>query len=135
MAAAIIGLLGVVITAIVGLVAAWLGYLFNELRHRREMGVKMIEIALGILARKPDENKPLREWAVKALAHYSKEAEVPLDEQAQRALLDNPLPFPSVIFDAATGRSYMRGAGAVGEAGELSGTPLPLRESARESER
>jgi hypothetical protein len=129
MAAAIIGLLGVVITAIVGLVAAWLGYLFNELRHRREMGVKMIEIALGILAGKPDENKPLRDWAVDVLEHYSKEAEVPLGKQAKDALRDKALP---VIFDAATGRSYMRGAGAIGEAGDLSGTPLPLRESARE---
>jgi len=95
------------------------------------MGVKMIEIALGILvAGKPDENKPLREWAVKALAHYSKEAEVPLDENAQRALVDNPLPFTfaSVIFDAATGRRYQRGSGASGMSGELFDTPLPARE-------
>lgn len=46
-----------------------------------------------------------------------------------------PVPVTTTVFDAATGRSYLRGLGAVGAAGELFETPLPLRESARESER
>lgn len=55
-----------------GLFTAWLGYWYSERQHRREMavrqteiGVKMIEIALGVLSDEPDKNKPLREWAVK----------------------------------------------------------------------
>jgi hypothetical protein len=56
------------LTAISGLIGLFIGYYFNELRHRREIGVKMIEIALGVLSEKPDQNKPgLRKWAVKVL--------------------------------------------------------------------
>ena len=133
---AIVGLLGVIITAFVGLLGAWIGYQYNEDQHRRATGVKMIEIALGILAGEP-ENKHLRDWAVDVLANYSKEAGVPLDEQAKDALRDKPLPvtFTSTIFDAATGRSYgrmPRGLGATGESGELFEVPMPPRESTRE---
>ena len=117
-------------TILFGALTAVIGYWFNELRHRREMGVKMIEIAVGILAGKPDDNKPLREWAVKVLAHYS--TEVPLSEPAKGTLLDKPLPVTTTIFDAATGRYDLRGGGAVGASGELFQTPMPLRESARE---
>jgi hypothetical protein len=137
MTAAIIGLLGVVITAIFGTVTAWLGYLFSELRHRREMGVKMIEIALGILAEKPDESKPLRNWAVDVLDHYSKQAEVPLTEDAKTNLRDKPLPiFADDKIFPPTVRSYPpRGLGAVGESGEIFETPIPPPAAAPEEGR
>jgi len=57
----------------------------------------------------------------------------PSREQAKDALRDKALPVTSVIFDAATGRSYLRGSGAVGASGDQSETPLLLQESARES--
>lgn len=120
-------------TAILALIGALVGYWVNELRHRREIGVKLIEIALGILAGKPEENKPLRDWAVEVLAHYSREVKVPLSEEAKNALRTERLPvFVDAVGRASLGRLYARGAGAEGESGERSETPLPLRESARE---
>jgi hypothetical protein len=89
------------------------------------MGVRMIEIALGILAGKPDENKALREWAVKILALYSPK-KAPLTEQAKNALRDSPLPVSTITFDAATGARRLH------ELGTLFETPMLMRESARE---
>jgi hypothetical protein len=92
-------------------VGAVIGFLFGEFRHRREMSVKMIEIALGILRDKPQpENKALREWAVKILALNSPK-EAPLSAEAQRAMLDNPLPYSSVTFDAATAARTLQDLG------------------------
>ena len=93
----------------VGLV---IGYVVSEFRHRREMSVKMIEIVLGILRDKPQpEGKALREWAVKILALNSPK-EAPLPAEAQRAMLDNPLPYSSVAFDAATRARRLQDLGA-----------------------
>ncbi len=96
----------------------------------------MIEIAVGILGdSKSDKNKALRDWAVDALAHYAEEASVPLSEDAKGALREKPLPLPvTTIFDATTGRSYVgrsyfRGGGAVGEAGEIFEVSTPSNES------
>jgi hypothetical protein len=94
-------------TTVYVLIAAVVGYWFNELRHRREMGVKIVEIAVGILAGEPDKNKGLRNWAVDALAHYANKAKVPLTEEAKSALRDKPLPLPvtSTMFDVLTGKA------------------------------
>ena len=101
-----------------GLFTAWLGYWYSERQYRREIGVReseigvmMIEIALNILAGKPDENKPenkpLRDWAVKILAFYSPN-KVPLTEPAKSALLSNRLPVSTITFDAVTGARRSR---------------------------
>ena len=123
----IIGAVGVVLGALItGLVALIGSFLIYKSRHR-EIDVKMIEIALGILSEKPipDTKEPLRDWAVKILMNYSKD--VPLDNDAQAALRSKPLPvFADAMFSSA-GRGHMRGVGAVGASGELSETPLPLK--------
>jgi hypothetical protein len=112
----------VALTALIGFFAAALGYIFNEIRHQREIRVKMIEVAVGILAAEPDKTKGLRNWATDTLAHYSKD--VRLDEEAKAALRDQPLPtYADAVFGSA-GRWLIRG---VGTSGELSETPLPLR--------
>jgi hypothetical protein len=76
--------------ALISLVAAALGY------DRREMGVKMIEVAVGILAAEPDKTKGLRGWAVKVLDHYSEA--VPLGAEEKEALRDRPLPVVADTF-------------------------------------
>ena len=78
-----------------------IGYWLNGIRHKREMAVKMIEIALGILTAKPEpENKALREWAVNILVLNSPK-EAPLSAGAKQAMLSRPLPYSSATFDAA----------------------------------
>jgi hypothetical protein len=112
----------VAFTALIGLFAAALGYIFNEIRHQREIRVKMIEVAVGILAAEPDKTKGLRNWAADTLAHYSKD--VRLTDEAKAALRDRPLPtYADAVFSSA-GRGHIRG---VGTSGEPSETPLPLR--------
>ena len=86
---------------LVATVSALVGYLFSELRHRREIGVKIIEIAVGILAGEPDKNEGLRKWAVDALARYAEKAKVPLSEDAQNALREKALPV--LVFGTGTG--------------------------------
>jgi hypothetical protein len=55
----------------------------------REMDVKMVEIALGILAKSPtDPVKPAREWAVDVINQYSA---VKLSPQARDAFLENQI--------------------------------------------
>jgi hypothetical protein len=107
---AIVGLIGV-------LIGSWITSYFNEQRHKREIGVKMIEIALGVLSQKPDENRPLRGWAANVLDKYAKEAGVPPPPQDFQ---NYRLPI-TTIFDAATGRYTMMGM------------PETLREEARKA--
>ncbi len=83
------------------LIAALAGYWFNELRHRREMGVKIIEIAVGILAEEPDKNKGLRRWAIGALEHYAEKANVPLNKEARDDLEGEALPVFTYFVEPA----------------------------------
>ena len=112
----------VAFTALIGLFAAALGYIFNEIRHQREIRVKMIEVAVGILAADPDKTKGLRSWAADTLAHYSKD--VQLTDEAKAALRDRPLPtYADAVFSSAV-RGHMQGLATSGEPSE---TPPPLR--------
>jgi hypothetical protein len=80
------GLQIALISAATGVVGALFGYAAAD----REASVKMIEVAVGILAAKPEGNiKPARKWAVDIINHYS---DVKLPEDVKAALLDNPLP-------------------------------------------
>ena len=79
------------IGAAAGVVGGTVVVLGDYLVTKREADVKMIEIAVGILAAKPDQNiKPARAWAVDVLDHYS--TDVKLTDEVKAALLDNPLP-------------------------------------------
>lgn len=73
------------VSAIVGaLIGAWLDYAVRE----REMDIKMVEIAVGILRAEPSEGiRPAREWAVNIISYYS--PEVPLSAKARDALIQN----------------------------------------------
>jgi hypothetical protein len=112
------------ISAIVGLIGLLIGYYFNEQRHKREIGVKMIEIAVSVLSQKPDENRPLRGWATNVLEKYAKEAGAPSPPQDFQ---NYRLPI-TTIFDAATGRSTM-----MRMPDTMMGMPETLREEARKA--
>jgi hypothetical protein len=64
------------------------------------------------------KTKPSEIGQFDVLAKYSKEAEVPLSDQAKKNLRDKPLPVFADAVGTAAGRSYARGAGAVGASGE-----------------
>src|SRR4051812_40566245 len=86
-------------TIIVALLSAFVGSAVTYLMHRREMGVKMSEVAIGILRAKPDENtRALRDWAVDVLAHYAKH-HVPLKAE----LRSKPLPVHADAVGIALG--------------------------------
>jgi hypothetical protein len=75
-----------------GLIVAVGNYWVTE----QEANVKMVEIAIGILAAKPEENiKPARAWAVDVLKLYAPK-QARLSEEVARALLDHPLPARSI---------------------------------------
>jgi hypothetical protein len=58
----------------------------------REMDVKMVEIAVGILSQEPKENiAPAREWAVDVIDYY---AEVKPSSGARKALINNQAVIP-----------------------------------------
>lgn len=63
---------------------------FGFFNKNRDLDIKMIEIALGILREDPKESNitAAREWAVSLLDRYSGE---PLSEAARSELLDRPL--------------------------------------------
>ncbi len=73
-----IDLAGAVGGAVVGIPAYW--------GATREMDVKMVEIAVGILSQEPKENiAPAREWAVEVISFYS-DPEVKPSEQVKDGL-------------------------------------------------
>jgi hypothetical protein len=74
---------GVVIAAL----GAGIGAGVTYLNTNRQMDVKMVEIAVGILSQEPKENiAPAREWAVDVIDHY---AQVSLSPQVRDALVNN----------------------------------------------
>jgi hypothetical protein len=80
----VFGMASAVIVALAtGVVGAALGYMSSN----REMDVKMVEIAVGILSQEPKENiAPAREWAVDVISHY---AEVKPSNAVRSALIEN----------------------------------------------
>lgn len=64
--------------------------LLNYMGTNRQMDVKMVEIAVGILAKEPTYPiQPAREWAVDVINQFS---QIPLSEPARAALLEHQLP-------------------------------------------
>ena len=85
-------------TVIVALLSGVVGSVLTYLIHRREIGVKMIEVAIGILRGEPDDNtKALRDWRSDPRRRpFFVNASVP-PKPNQRSPLerDDPCPIPS----------------------------------------
>jgi hypothetical protein len=61
------------------------GAIVSYFNNRREIGAKMIGLAVKVLSEDPADQPALRDWAAKLLAYYSP---IKLDEEAQRELRD-----------------------------------------------
>lgn len=74
------------------------GNRINTTIQEKELSVKYIEIATGILSQEP-KNTPvsLRNWAVEIIKHYSKD--VSLTKNAVNELKNNPLPTTKFLTD------------------------------------
>jgi len=58
-----------------------LGQSYDSSKNEREMSLRYIEVAVGILKEQPtDETKNLRKWAIEIIENYS--TVVPLSEEA-----------------------------------------------------
>jgi len=67
------------------LVVAYLGNAVSKDHKDKEIGVRYVELAAGILRTEPNpQTKALREWAVAVIDHFS---QVPLPKEAQDELL------------------------------------------------
>jgi hypothetical protein len=74
------------------------GNKINNTLKEKELDIKYLEIATGILSRDPAKTPPsLRDWAVDILKFYSKE--VPLSSDAATELKEKPLPTSRFITD------------------------------------
>ena len=70
----------------------------------REMDVKMVEIAVGILSRDPEPGiAPAREWAVDVISTYS---DVKPSEAVRNALIENRAVSPSYVSGVSYSYSY-----------------------------
>ncbi len=79
----------VIVALATGVVGAWLGYKSTN----REMDVKMVEIAVGILSQEPKNGiAPARAWAVDVIDHY---ADVKPSNDVKQALIENRALSPS----------------------------------------
>lgn len=75
------------VSAALGASAVVVAAEYNLTGTGRQMDVKMVEIAVGILSKEPKDNiAPAREWAVDVIDHY---AQVPLTPEARSALINN----------------------------------------------
>jgi len=78
-------LASILVPLAVGLAGHWVSAALTE----KEVKMRYVELAIGILKEKPDEAAAgLREWAVKVLESYSP---VPIPEEARKALRQKTL--------------------------------------------
>jgi hypothetical protein len=76
----------VVISAMTALITSGLVAVIDYTVREREMDIKMMEIAVGLLKEEPKGPlKPARAWAVDVIRYYSKGG-VPLSDEAGLAL-------------------------------------------------
>jgi hypothetical protein len=81
----------VVISAITALTTSGLVALVDYTIREREMDIKMMEIAVGLLKENPEGPlQPARVWAVDVISYYSKGG-VPLSDGASVALKSTPV--------------------------------------------
>lgn len=77
------------------LLVAVLGGCFNYTLKQREMNLKLVDLAIGVLRSQPnDSTRELRLWAIKVVDKYSGEK---LSMEAQNQLVTNALP-SGVVF-------------------------------------
>ena len=63
----------------------------------REVNVKLVEVAVGILQTKPDDaHKDTRMWAIEVMKKYS---EIPFSPEAIQELKTNSLPTGNLLLD------------------------------------
>jgi hypothetical protein len=75
-----------ILTALAGVITGAVVAVPSYWGTNREMDVKMVEIAVGILSQDPKENiAPAHEWAVDVVSHY---AEVKPSAEVRKALVD-----------------------------------------------
>ena len=85
----------------------------------RQMDVKMVEIAVGILSQEPKESiAPAREWAVDVI---ERNANVTPSQEVRDALVN----YRAVINFGSVANSYDYGGGGFQEDGALLRTPAP----------
>ena len=74
------------------------GNRINTTLQEKELSVKYLEIATGILSQEPKKTPPsLRDWAIDIIKHYSKE--VPLTDHAVNELKYYSLPTKKFLKD------------------------------------
>jgi hypothetical protein len=92
------------VTAIAATIGAFVGGLIESKWHERELDIKMIEIAIGLLKEDPKGPlQPARDWGVDLIAKYSDKVEVPLSKDAQAALKSEKVDVFSRIGERAMG--------------------------------
>ena len=76
---------------------AYMGNAITDAKNQRDSQTKLVEVAIEILNKDPtgknkDEEKALREWAVKVVDLYSG---VPLPKEVKTAIVDNKVKLPN----------------------------------------
>jgi hypothetical protein len=85
-----------------GLVGGLIGGALDYVVREREINVKMVEIAVGLLREDPKGRlQPAREWAVQVIDDNS---DTPLSDAARQALLNCPVDKFAAIGRSATGK-------------------------------
>ncbi len=94
------------------LVLAYFGHLTNVSLKEKDLGVRMVELAVGILKEDPQEDKTktpnLRQWAIDIIDEYSKK--VKLTKDIKEELKEQPLP-KTVTFGGETSTMTVGGLG------------------------
>jgi hypothetical protein len=80
------------------IVLAISGYIIDSTIKEKELGLKYVEVAVGILKSKPNsETNALREWAISIIQRHSS---IPLSTEAIKELENVALPKGNYILDA-----------------------------------
>jgi hypothetical protein len=90
------------ITALAALLGGFAGSWIEQSSRERELNIKMIELAIGLLKEDPKGPlKPAREWAVGVIDKYAKSEGDPLSEDALAALKSEKVDVFSTIGERA----------------------------------
>lgn len=81
---------GTIAAVLVPVAVVWVGQIYTQAVKERELQGKFVELAVGILQEKPNEQQPnLRSWAADVLDTYSG---VPMSDDARVELRESSLP-------------------------------------------
>jgi hypothetical protein len=109
------------ITAVAALLGGFAGSLIEQTSRERELNIKMLELAIGLLKEDPKGPlQPAREWAVGVIDKYAKSEGDPLSEDALTALKSEKVD----VFSTIGQRAAPFGAGGpFGGSGPFGGPP------------